>query len=195
MESVHVLKSTIKLAPGVYKWWCSKEMLKQILKKLNCYSSVNIDRDIEHCIYNKQQLYCIYVGIAKNESLNSRIEWHISNHTASQLQSKNVSISTLRHSLAAIFFNDISTSINEALNKLMENLFVSIHYESQFDIGSVEASQEIHKIESDILKSDKFYALNIENNNHDLASTSTKVLKTLRKDAKDLAIKKIRGII
>ena len=185
MESVHVLKSTIKLAPGVYKWWCSKEMLKQILKKLNCYSSVNINRDIEHCVYNKKVLYCIYVGIATKESLNSRIEWHISNHTASQLRSKNVSISTLRHSLAAIFFNDISTSINEALNKLMENLFVSIHYESQFDIGSIEASQEIKKIESNILKSGKFYVLNIQGNNKSIA---IKELKKLRNDAKQRAL-------
>ena len=140
----------MKLSPGVYKWWCREHMLRAILKKLKC-NKIDINSDIEFFDLNEDRFYCIYVGIATKRSLNSRIEWHISEHTLPQILSKNVTISTLRHSLSAIFFGDISPSINKKLNKLMEFLFVSIHYESSYAIGSKEASKEIHKIESDIL--------------------------------------------
>ena len=57
---------------GYYKWWAQKEEFDILLEKLD----INID-DIKNSLEIKDNLYCIYVGIAVNESVGDRLNWHI----------------------------------------------------------------------------------------------------------------------
>lgn len=201
MYLAETIRKDFKLVPaksGVYKWWCDLETLRCILKKIDSNGNINIPADIEKYTYknilNKidpceninipadiETLYCFYVGIAKN--LRARIKWHIKSHTAKQVATGR--ISTLRNSLASIFFGTTNISINAALNNLIDTLYISF-----------EENPNPHEIEKVILSgtasaynsNNYVYILNIQENNHGKAKDLKKELKKLRNDAKQKAL-------
>lgn len=180
MYLAKTIRYNFKLVPttsGVYKWWCDLATLNTILDKIDPYGNINIPADIEKCTYENKTLYCFYVGIAKN--LRARIKWHIKSHTAKQVETGR--ISTLRNSLASIFFGTTNISINTDLNNLIDTLYISF----------VE-NPDPHEIEKVILSgtasaynsNNYVYILNIQENNHCKAKDLKKELKELRKSAK-----------
>ena len=184
MYLAETIRKNFKLVPtksGIYKWWCDLKTLEDILNKIDPSRTIKIGTEIEQCTYEGNTLYCFYVGIAKN--LRARIKWHIKSHTAKQVATGR--ISTLRNSLASIFFETIDVSINADLNNLIDTLYISF-----------EAHPNPHEIEKVILSGTKskynsnnyVYILNIQENNHCKAKDLKKELKKLRNDAKQKAL-------
>ena len=62
----------ISKQPGIYKWWISKDLLCDLLKAIK----IDINSIPENCWDIKENLYCVYVGIAA-EPLWQRLNWHI----------------------------------------------------------------------------------------------------------------------
>lgn len=63
--------------PGYYKWYATKEDLSLLINNLG-YSINELINDIEV----KDNLYCIYIGVAIKESIRSRLNWHVNDkHT------------------------------------------------------------------------------------------------------------------
>ncbi len=164
----------ISNAPGYYKWWASKEEFDFMLKKLD----VNYE-NIKDAIETRNDLYCIYIGIAVKESVRERLNWHINDrHTTSQI--KHGTLSTLRQSISSIVVQNQhdKKSTDDFINKL----YVEYYY-SKNKIKSDEAKKELHKAEVELL-SEHLYILNIKDNAHPLAYSIKKKLKLLRKISK-----------
>ena len=167
-------------APGVYKFWGDEKILCKISEKLE----VDFD-DVKKVVEFSEGVYCIYVGIAVNESIKSRINWHI-NRKHSDSAVKAGTLSTLKQSLAAIFIEDMSAKHSDDLNKTIDKLYVSICHESSNAVKSENANAEIHGIEKSILSGNNLYILNIQENCNKLAPTTK--LKELRKAARNKAL-------
>ena len=99
----------IENKPGYYKWWAKKEEFDLILDKLN----VNYET-IKNSIEIKDDLYCIYVGIAVKESIGDRLNWHVDNKH---------SISKVKHGFLSTFRNSISSIISGDLLNKEEKIF------------------------------------------------------------------------
>ena len=85
---------------GVYKWWCCKELLWEILKKLNKPFD-----DVKDVLETKDNRYCFYVGQTKNnKGLRKRIK--------GQHLSKSSKPSTLRRSMESLFGDEIDNKLN-----------------------------------------------------------------------------------
>ncbi len=163
----------IENKPGYYKWWAKKEEFDFLLNKLN----VNYD-DIEDSLDIKDDLFCIYVGIAVNESVAKRLDWHINEkHSFSKVKHKY--LSTLRQSLSSVISNNQADemSTNEFIDKLKVEYFLF-----DYPIKSDEAKSEIKAIENELLEKN-LYILNIQDNKHPLAKPIKKTLKKLRKES------------
>ena len=107
---------------GVYKWWCEKNILVSILKKLGKSFS-----EVENFLERKNNLYCFYVGQTKNKKgFNKRIKGQ---HLRS---TKN---STLRRSLFALLENE------KAINDFLDYCFVSVEKLSVDEIDKKEKKQ------------------------------------------------------
>ena len=100
--------------PGVYKFWGDEEILRKISEKLG----VNFE-DVKKVVEFEEGVYCIYIGIAVNESIKSRINWHI-NRKHSDSAVKAGTLSTLKQSLAAIFIEDMSAEHSDELNNIIQ---------------------------------------------------------------------------
>lgn len=100
---------------GMYKWWATKPQLeKELLPKLGVEFK-NIKNDLE-C---KGKRYCIYVGIADNESVGSRLTLHIK---------KGLHNSTLRRSIGGLIVQNKSVdaeTVKTEINNFIDNLVVS----------------------------------------------------------------------
>ena len=166
--------------PGVYKFWGDEEILRKISEKLG----VNFE-DVKKVVEFEEGVYCIYIGIAVNESIKSRINWHI-NRKHSDSAVKAGTLSTLKQSLAAIFIEDMSAEHSDELNNIIDKLYVSICHKSLNVVKSDNANTEIHGIEKSILSGNNLYILNIQENRNELAPTAK--LKELRKAARNNCI-------
>ena len=70
---------------GYYKWWAGASEFEIILKELN----VDLET-IKSSVEIKDDLFCIYVGIAAKESVRDRLNWHVNDsHTASRVKKRN----------------------------------------------------------------------------------------------------------
>lgn len=164
----------IEIGPGYYKWWAKQSELDVILDALE----VNFD-DVKSAIETKENLYCIYVGIAVNESVRQRLNWHVNDqHTKSKV--KNGTLSTLRQSISSIVAHNQydKKASDDFIDKLSVEYFISTH-----PVKSPEAKQELHTTEKQLLDS-HLRVLNIQCNNHPLAKKMKKRLKHLRKISK-----------
>lgn len=160
--------------PGYYKWWADRESLDIVLNKLE----VSFE-EIEPYVETREDLFCIYVGIAVKESLRKRLDWHVNQrHTASAV--RNGTLSTLRQTISSLVAHD--QSAEEATNEFIDRLKVEYH-ESSFGIKSSEASDELHRIEREALSS-HLCILNIQENNHPQVFEIKRKLKQLRKESK-----------
>ena len=171
-------KIDIENKPGYYKWWAQKEEFDILLEKLD----INID-DIKNSLEIKDNLYCIYVGIAVNESVGDRLNWHINDkHSFSKIKFK--TLSTLRQTISSIISNNQADEkgTNEFIDKLKVEYFLF-----DYPIKSDEAEYKLNTIEKDLLQKN-LYILNIRDNNHILSEPIKKKLKKLRKDSRAKAL-------
>ena len=164
----------ISSLPGYYKWWVSKTELDVILKALNVSFS-----EIEKALELKDELFCVYVGIAAKESVRKRLNWHINDrHTESRVI--NGTLSTLRQSIASI------VSRNQ-FDKTTTDLFIDKMYVEWFYIStpikSEATKRELHLIETNLM-SEYLRILNIQGNHHPLSILTIPPLKQLRKESK-----------
>ena len=158
--------------PGYYKWWANKAELLIILRKL----SIQFD-EICNSLEQKNDRYCIYVGVAIKESLRNRLNWHVNDrHDVNRV--KNGTVSTLRKTISSLVGNDATDKL--ATNEFIDKLFVE-YFLSEKPIKSQEATNELRDIEKRLLGSEHLYILNIQENRHPLAPTQQ--LKQLRKQA------------
>ena len=160
--------------PGYYKWWAELPDLMRILKELKVDFG-----DIQKNIETKDNLYCLYVGIAVKESLRERLNWHV-NDSHSPSKVRNGTLSTLRQSISSIVAHDQYDK--EATNAFIDHLFVE-YFESDKPIKSDEAKNEIHAIEKALLNK-HLYVLNIQENKHPAAINIKRLLRKLRKEIK-----------
>lgn len=167
------LKSISSL-PGYYKWWVSNTELDVILKALNVSYS-----EIEKALEIKDELFCVYVGIAAKESVRERLNWHINDrHNESRVI--NGTLSTLRQSIASI------VSKNQ-FDKTATDLFIDKMYVEWFYISTPIKSEatitELNLIETNLM-SEYLRILNIKDNPHPLSVLTKSPLKRLRKESK-----------
>lgn len=169
------LKSISSL-PGYYKWWAAKSELEVILKALNISFS-----EIENALETRNDLYCIYVGIAVKESVRNRLNWHVNDkHTVSQVRSG--TLSTLRQSISSIAAGN--QYAKEATDTFIDKLYVEWFY-SNNPIKTEAAKNELHEIEKQLL-AEYLRVLNIQDNHHFLSGSIKSKLKNLRKKSKHL---------
>lgn len=160
--------------PGYYKWWISKTELDLILKSI----AVSFT-EIQPAIETKDDLFCVYVGIAAKESVRSRLNWHVNDsHSTSRV--KNGTLSTLRQSIASIISHNQydKASTDSFINKMFIEYFF-IDYPIKFET----AIKELHSIETNLM-AEYLRILNIQDNHHPLSDSIKRKLKVLRKESK-----------
>ena len=168
----------IKKVPGYYKWWAKRTELDIILTELN----VKFD-DVKSSIETKSGMFCIYVGIAVNEPVVDRLNWHVNDkHTESSV--KYGTLSTLRQSIASILVHNQYDK--EATDNFIDTLEVEYFFNDN-PIKSTDAKNELTDIEKQLLQ-EHLRVLNIRDNNHPCAKEIKKELKRLRKISKNTAI-------
>ena len=127
------LRSGIPSVCGVYKWWCKKELLDDIIRNLNlpldCINDIEmVDKKvIRECRRNEviestvnENYYCIYVGDTSN--LKKRI---LNQHLGG-----NVKGSTLRLSIAAVILGRVDE--NE-INNIEDEMIIDVFYSEDLD--------------------------------------------------------------
>ena len=166
----------ISSKPGYYKWWVPKTELDFILKALDVSFS-----EIEKALETKDNLFCVYVGIAAKESVRARLNWHINDpHTSSRV--KNGTLSTLRQTISSIVAHNQYDKA--ATDLFIDSMFVEWFY-IDAPIKSEAAKTELHKIELKLM-SEYLRILNIQDNHHPLSKPIKKELKVLRKESKKI---------
>ena len=172
--------------PGYYKWWCPYDLMPTVLGKLDFKLE---DAPLEIKEINGNKYYCIYIGIAVNEPLMKRLDWHINEtHTKSKIEHR--TLSTLRQSVAAICCGNMKNEA--AVNAFIDQLYVEYKFVDA-EIKSDKAKQDIKdnwETKNLVAGAEYFYPLNIQDNKHTLATTkSCKKLKELKKAARETALK------
>ena len=165
--------------PGYYKWYATKDDLEILLNKFD----EKFD-DYKTFFNKKNDLYCIYVGVAINESLRSRLDWHI-NQQNTPTAVRTGFLSTLRQSISSLVGRDMSDT--ESTNNFIDRLYVE-YFLTDYIIKSDEAKKQIGDIEKSMLSDDKIYILNIKDNINVNCKNFIKKLKNFRKNAKKIAI-------
>ncbi len=134
--------------PGVYKWYCSKNILeKTILKALNL-SFEKVKNDIEKIEYQNKNYYCIYVGDSKN--LRRRI---ISNHLNGSVRT-----STFRKTLAAIIYHNEGTYSKEMINNLQDKMLIEICFCANYHEKQKEIiNNSFRPLNNQDIKGERYY--------------------------------------
>ena len=160
--------------PGYYKWWVSRNYLDFLLDALQ----VSFE-DIEKVLEAKDDLFCVYVGIAAKESVRQRLNWHVNDpHTASRV--RNGTLSTLRQTISSIVAHNQYDKA--ATDSFIDSMFVEWFY-IDAPIKSEKAKTELHITESKLM-ADYLRILNIQDNHHPLSKSIKTALKKLRKESK-----------
>ena len=163
--------------PGYYKWWAEKTELDIILLALNSDYS-----ELSSFIEQRDDLYCIYVGIAAKESIRKRLNWHVNDtHTPSRVL--NGTLSTLRQSISSVVaHNQYDKAATDAfIDKLSIEWFTI-----DAPVKSQAAIDKLHTIERSIM-SEHLYVLNIQDNKFPQAQPIKNRLSSLRKSSKQEA--------
>lgn len=170
-----------KTEPGWYKWWAPKETLKIILNSE--YLEDNYFDSIMPFLTSKyidnKQYYYIYAGVAINESIQRRIDWHINQkHTITSVQSG--FLSTFRQSISSLAAR---TQLDEeTTNKILDTLYVEVHTVNHI-IKSNFAKLELLAIEENEINT-HVLPLNIKGNKNEILTNYLQDLKKLRKISK-----------
>ena len=166
--------STLPPKAGYYKWWANKETARILFDKLD------VDyNNVQDSLETRDELLCIYIGIAAKESIKQRLNWHI-NDVHGESQVRNGTLSTLRQSISSIISGDQRDK--EGTNAFIDKLFVE-WFSIDAPIKSEEAKNELHAIERKAMQ-EHLYILNIQDNTHPLSKTIKTKLKQLRKQSK-----------
>lgn len=175
------LKEINNTKPGWYKWWAPKETLELILNSQhleNNYFDVVLSSLTTKYINNKQYYY-IYVGVAINESVQRRIDWHVNQkHGISSVKSG--FLSTLRQSISSLAVKDQLEE--DVTNTILDTLFVEIHDLDDM-IKSNSAKMKLLAIEENEINT-HVLPLNIKGNKNEILTSYLKELKKLRKISK-----------
>ena len=168
LRKKEVLGKVSDKKPGYYKWWAQQNEFDLILKELGLTHD-DIDKDV----LKEDGWYCIYIGIAGNESIRKRLKWHVSDHhTASKI--KHGTLSTLRQSISSIIAHD--QFAEDATNEFIDKL--KIEYHDVEEGISKETKGKLEKIEKKAMDAN-WYVLNIQCNNYsDKAKETKRRLKT-----------------
>lgn len=167
--------------PGWYRWWCPK---KEVNKLLNSkYISENYFEEIlPHLTkktINRKLYYYIYVGVAVNESIRDRLNWHVNqHHSKSSVESG--FLSTLRQSLSSLIAGNQYDEI--ATNKFIDKLVIE-YCCVNLPIHSIEAKKEIEAIEKNEMNNNTL-PLNIRDNKNTIVYNYLKELSNCRKQSK-----------
>lgn len=154
VESIKRTRGSLKKDIGVYKWWCDKSKIEQLLKPLN-----KRWKEVKDFLESNGDLFCFYVGQTKNkQGFAKRIKGqHL----------RSIKNSTLRRSLVALFNSEDET--NSFLDKCylsMETLDASeIDEKEKFEINkklrllnlddlddTLETVQKFREIRKEIVK-------------------------------------------
>lgn len=174
----------IEEKPGYYKWWASKRELDLLLNKLN----VDFE-SIKEYLEIKDKWYCIYVGLAVNESVNDRLNWHV-NDIHSEKIVKSRRLSTFRQSISSILSNNQNDQLTT--DNFIDKLIIEYHL-SNYPIKSVEAKHEIEQIEKELIQ-ENLRILNIRDNHHKKSKPIKERLSELRKKGRENAIEYFNSI-
>jgi len=167
--------------PGWYRWWCPETELKRLLNS-KYISKKYLEKIMSHLTKKEikgRTYYYVYVGVAINESIRDRLNWHVNqHHSKSSVESG--FLSTLRQSLSSLVagnqYDEIAT--NNFIDKLI------IEYTSiNLSIHSKEAKYEIETIEKNEINSNVL-PLNIRDNKNKLIINYLKELSICRKQSK-----------
>lgn len=162
----------IEAKPGYYKWWAKKGELESILEVLNIKL-----KDIVNVIEKKDDIYCIYVGIAAKESIRDRLNWHI-NQGHSWSAVKSGTLSTLRQSISSVVAKN--QRAEDETNLFMDKLKVEYYLKKDGEIKNKNTEKELLDIEKSLLEKN-LYVLNIKDNKHRIAPKTAIPLGNLRK--------------
>ena len=172
------LNKTPNDKPGYYKWYATKEDLALLLNNLG-YSIDELINDIE----TKDNLYCVYIGVAIKESIKSRLNWHVNDkHTETSV--KQGFLSTFRQSISSVIAHNQydEKSTNDFIDRLYVEYFVI-----DAPIKSEKAKRIIEPIEKELINS-YLRILNIKDNKYPLMLDKgiKKKIKIIRKEAKNV---------
>lgn len=172
--------------PGWYRWWAPLPALKMLLDSPwlegRCLGSL-----LPHLTEGQGRLkehYGIYVGIAVNESLRSRLDWHV-NQRHSRNAVSSGTLSTFRQSISSLI--SLDESDEGGTNRILD--MMKVEYQAvAHPIKSREAASLIESIEKKLL-AEGVYPINIKDNPHEVNAPFREQLRTLRHQAKANALK------
>lgn len=177
------LTNISKKLPGYYKWWASEKELKTLLNSKyidNKYFKALLPFLTKKEIKGKTYYY-IYVGVAINESIRERLDWHINqHHTKTSVESG--FLSTLRQTLSSLVAGNQYDEKNT--NEFIDKLLVE-YAEVDLEIHSKEAKEKIEKIEKDEINNNVL-PLNIKDNKNEMLTNYLKELRSARKNAREI---------
>lgn len=174
LRTKEILNSIPNDKPGLYTWWADEPDYLRLLDRLGVDRS-NTDKFVRQT----DNLYCIYVGIAVNESIQARLNWHV-NDIHNEAKVKYGTLSTLRQSISSLISHNQydKDGTNEFIDRLQ------IDYKTyDFPIKNELAKQIIENEEKQMM-TDNLYILNIKDNYNEHAKDIKKQLSKLRKESK-----------
>ena len=161
--SANDLRNGAKLMdlPGNYKWWANIEDFKTILNALELDFSA-IEKHVESMKIGEGMHYCIYTGVAIDETAMKREQQHIN----SRMSRTAINASTLKKSIVSLFFD--GTNFDEATVKaraLMGRLY------AEFSLAETsEEEAQIKAAETEALNKEGYlYVLNVQENKNEHA--------------------------
>lgn len=186
LRKKEIMEKIPKNKPGLYRWWAPESALEKILnskyldkKYLELLLPKLTKKKINDNIY-----YFIYVGIAVNESIRARLNWHVNqHHTESSVRSG--FLSTLRKSISSLVAENQFEEI--ATNDLID-MFIIEYKPIDLEIHSLEAKNKIEEYEClEII--DNVLPLNIKGNKNEFLKEYKKQLKLIRSKSKNKGCK------
>lgn len=181
IRDIKYLNNIPKNMPGWYKWWAPEKALKKLLD--SPYISRKYFKDLLPYLTTKNingnNYYYIYVGIAVNESIRSRLNWHVNqHHTKNNVESK--ILSTLRQTISSLVAGNQYDE--DATNELMDMLIIE-YYPVNLAIKSIEAKEKIERIEKEELKNNMI-PLNLRDNKNSIVKNYLTELSYIRNHSK-----------
>lgn len=165
--------------PGWYRWWGPINALEALLNSPHI-SKKYLEELLPHLYVRRydQDYFCIYVGVAINESIRERLNWHINqHHTESVVQ--NGILSTFRKSVSSLVAGNQYDE--KATNTLIDKLMIE-YTVMDMPIRDTATKEAIRRIEDNDL--DRFVIpINIMGNKHDVLKPFLLDLKKARKQS------------
>ena len=163
--------------PGWYRWWAPAKATRQLLGEH--FSALR-----PHLFRGKkgtplQGLYCVYVDASADESIRTRLNWHVNQwHTINCLNHK--MLSALRQNISCLIGIDQDDHL--ALNTFIDQLTVE-YFPVDFWVHNRRANQCLRQMERREL-TDHVIPLAIRNNRQPVLADFMRTLRKARKTAR-----------